>query len=384
MEKLLYHAEWALLGDGVCRQARKQVHALAKAGIRVGLTTIRYSEADAPQSVRDEVRPYLVNGSRLHSPIAIRQTVIHDAGYLQNLVNSKGVAARDSIVATWWERDRVDPQIIDVLRSCAELWVTCERNRMAFVGSGLPPDKVAVVPFPLTEQPRANTSPAPGKRFYHIGKWEPRKAHHELIGAFLLEFAPTEDATLTIQTRGFGKWNGYPTIEASVAHWKRDRAVAARGWTDALIARAVRVSTNSRSDAEIRAMHEQNNIYVSASHGEALDIPALEAKLSGNRLVHVGFGGSEDYAEPEDPSVPWRPGPVHPGYRWEAGACWAVYEPAALRKALRQAEPRCSAEPVGTLVAYSAEAVGALMRERITQLLQKRDRSGAALAGVLH
>lgn len=362
---LLYQAEWPLLGDGVCRQARRQAVALAQSGLRVGVVGIGYREDSAHPAAAKEIAAVRYNGAA-RTPVGIRQTVIHNPRYLRDLLTSRpGIGPKQSIVATWWERDRAHRDTVSVLRDCAELWVTCERNRTAFTSSGVPADRVHVVPYPLPDSHPAQAAPVPaGKRFYNIGKWEPRKNQAGLIGAFLHAYRPGE-ATLTIKTSAFGNFKHYPSPERALAQWKTAGSVRARGWTDAEIARHVDVITRSLEDREIDALHANNNIYVSASYGEALDIPALEAKNAGNRLVHVGFGGSEDYAEPDDVRVQWRIGPVDPHYNWEPGAQWAAYDAAALVEALAVASPRANRTDVLTLAGYRAAAVGQLMRDRI-------------------
>ncbi len=363
---LLYQAEWPLLGDGVCRQARRQAVTLSQTGLRVGVVGIGYKEDSAHPVAAKEIAAVRYNGSA-RTPAGIRQTVIHNPKYLRDLLASRpGIGAKQSIVATWWERDRAHRDTVNVLRECAELWVTCERNRTAFITSGLPAERVHVVPYPLPDSHPAQSAPVPaGKRFYNIGKWEPRKNQAGLIGAFLHAYRPGEGATLTIKTGAFGNFKHYPSSEKALAQWRATGSVRARGWTDAEIARHVRVLTHSLEDREIDGLHAENNIYVSASYGEALDIPALEAKSAGNRLVHVGFGGSEDYAEPDDVGVRWRPGPVDPHYGWEPGAQWAAYDAQALVDALGAASPRADRTAVPTLAGYRAAAVGQLMRDRL-------------------
>lgn len=363
---LLYQAEWPLLGDGVCRQARRQAVTLAQAGLRVGVVGIGYKEESAHPAAAKEIAGLRYNGSA-RTPAAIRQTVIHNPKYLRDLLSSRsGIGPKQSIVATWWERDRAHRDTVSVLRDCAELWVTCERNRTAFATSGVPADRVRVVPYPLPDSHPAQAAPIPtGKRFYNIGKWEPRKNQAGLIGAFLHAYRPGDGATLTIKTSTFGTFKHYPGSEKALAQWSATGSVRARGWTEVEIARHVQVLTRSLEDREIDALHADNNIYVSASYGEALDIPALEAKSAGNRLVHVGFGGSEDYAEPGDVQVPWRLGPVDPHYGWEPGAQWATYDAQALVAALAAASPRSDRSDVPTLAGYRAAAVGQLMRDRI-------------------
>ena len=363
---VLYQAEWPLIGDGVCTQARRQVVALASTGLRVGLIGISYREASAHPAAQQEVASVRYDG-RSPTPIGIRQTVIHNAHYLDGLLRSRrGLGPKQSVVATWWERDRAHPDIVSVLNRCAELWVACSRSRSAFIESGVPEARVHVVPYPLPEAHPAQASPVPeGKRFYNIGKWEPRKNQHGLIGAFLCAYRPGDNATLTVKTRHFSGFNGYPDCKQTLGIWAATDEVKARGWGPQEIAAHVRLLVEHVDDSAIAALHAENNIYVSASFGEGLDIPALEAKQAGNRLVHVGFGGSEDYAEATDIRLEWRLGPVDPSYRWEPGAQWAKYEHAALIEALAKAEPRENRENVTTLEAYRATNVGQLMRKRL-------------------
>ena len=110
-------------------------------------------------------------------------------------------------------------------------------------------------------------------------------------------------------------------------------------------------------------LHLENNIYVSASHGEAWGLPAYDAKLAGNRLVYVAWGGVCDFAADEDIAVPCELEPVHGSYRWEHGARWAGYQLSDLVEGLQRARlPESFARPAGFEEKFSMRAVGEKMR----------------------
>jgi glycosyltransferase involved in cell wall biosynthesis len=279
----------------------------------------------------------------------------------------------NTIIYTSWERDKVFPQLIEELKQVAQVWVPCFANKRAFVDSGMPEHKVKVIPYPYDPAsctiaaPRGREEVPPDLRFYHIGKWEPRKNQHQLIGAFLLAFTPKDRASLLIKTSGFGStWASYPPPEESVKFWLEDAEVQARGWTQKSFDRVVRIITDRISDEDIRRLHETNNIYVSCGHGEAWDIPAFEAKLAGNRLVYMGYGGPEDYADKDDVKLMTDMKPVHSQYDWEPDAQWGAVPTEVFAGALRRAKPpELRVCPPSYVRRYSYAAVGQLMQQAL-------------------
>lgn len=399
-----YQGPWRPLADGMARHVREQARALSL------YLPVNLSDAGTPHLFEHELEEEVLRAvgclQRVHCErqvCAVRHIVFNSPETLLSIVSPGGARLsgqvaeqavwRATVVYTSWERDRVGEQLVRELSRLGGVWVPCRANREAFVSSGLPPSLVHVVPYPfdgsenLAAQigaPRGQEEVPSGRRFYAIGKWEPRKAQDRLIGAFLLAFTPKQKVSLTIKTFGWGKWKNYPSMQESGARWASDPAVLANGWTRELMARRVRVIDERLSDVELADLHRQNNIYVSASHGEAWDIPAFEARLAGNSLVHVGYGGSEDYCSADEPNqwrVPYRMAEVHPDYGWESGALWAEYELADLVAALRQARPpERRYQPLHLGQRYSRAVVGALMRDLLCDMVSEQD---AALAMAL-
>lgn len=399
---VLYRADHETLEDGLCRQARAHARALA-AELPVALRSVNNrvrikdpvtgerivvlgsDDALAPAVYAEvgELRRRTVR----RNAVCVNHTVITSAanlwrllvpGYAQNDPKAVESILAASIVYTPWERDRVDADTIALLNNVGQVWLQCEANVRAFTASGLNPEKVRLVPNAFDEHAPLyalwrERSGAPqthlGRRFYTIGKWEPRKGHHQLIGAFLRTFSPSEAATLYIKTYEYRPWPGYPSIDESIAAWLDDPSVKEKGWTPGNFRAGLFVDTRYVSDQGIAEIHLQNDIYVSASHAEGWDYPAFDAVSIGNRLIHVGFGGSEDYAPADSVQIAWEPGPVDPAYEW-GDAQWAHFSLEALAAALSHARvaPPPAAVPVESVLRYRTADIGALMARHVREL----------------
>jgi glycosyltransferase involved in cell wall biosynthesis len=360
---IVYQAGYEQAGDGLARHARAQARALARAGVAVSLQSLPTSrmmlEDEIEESVRREVQ-HLRMTSVGSAPIAIRQIILHSHRYLENVVAPAGARLADfdnemkvyrsTVVYTSWERSTVHPEVVEILNRCGRVWVPCNMNYNVFRNAGV--RNVDVIPCPFDPEtsltagvaaPRGKETAPSGKRFYAIGKWEPRKNYHALIGAFLSAFTMEDRASLFLKTHEWGAWKDYPSIGESVEHWLSDFLVRDNGWTRDNYGKRLRVVTKKLPDEKILAIHRDNNIYVTCSHGEAWDLPAFDARVAGNRLVYTGWGGAEDYAAAEDIRILVEHGkvcePVHPGYGWESGAEWARCPVADIMHALVEAEP---------------------------------------------
>lgn len=394
---VVFRADHETEDDGMCRQARLHARALARY-FPVCLQSIGHRVRHGSQSFSNagddllSPRVWQEVGELRHTTIRnVLVTVYHTLcsqatkglltpDYLRfDLGAADRVLAR-AIVYTPWERSVVSPEIIEVLKRCGQVWLQCERNRAVFVASGLPKEKTRLIPNAydpsgaVPEIARISTVP-PGKRFYSIGKWEPRKNQHGLVGAFLSTFRPKDSASLTIKTSHFGNWRDYPSPRDSVAHWLGKPQVKSAGWTAENVTSRLFILEGTLPEDRIVALHRMNNIYVSASHAEGWDYPAFDAKTAGNALVHVGFGGTEDYADESDVPLAWSGlEPVHEGYGWEPGAQWAAYDIEELCRCLRYAkapERRYFRDDLAQR--FGVNAAGREMRRAVEDLVTEND-----------
>lgn len=408
-----YQAAWQSASDGFARHARMQALALAAAGLPVVLRPLGqvkdlldvespYIDSDFQAAIDLVARAYpeardltvprphrevrhLVQNSIARTVLAIRHVILGSPQALESIVAPPGARLagleverqvyRSTIVYTSWERSTVSQDLVDVLNRLAGVWVPCRMNARVFERAGVknvstfpcPYDPKTSLPIRFAE-PFGSTRVPDGKRFYSIGKWEPRKNYHALVGAFLTAFKATDRVSLFIKTSPFGPWKDYPSPAESLARWTADPAVLQNGWTEKKVRERVVIADAIVPEHTLMELHRTNNIYVSASHGEAWDLPAFDAKLAGNRLVYAGWGGPEDYAEEEDVCIldePWLTA-VEPEYGWEPDAKWAAVPIGDIGHALRvAAPPRTRRVPARFYGRYSLAAVGEAMRNAL-------------------
>ncbi len=407
---IIYQGEFETPWDGTSAAVRLHARALAAQGVPLLLKSISHvvvNEHGAiepvhivglPDEVRAEVGHLLLTSIRYGAPV-IKHVVVRSAEHLRKLIVPNGaIPPTDDLeyIAKWraaiyanvilytvWERDRVEPEIIRQLGRAAEVWVPCEHNQAMLIAHGL--SNVYVVPHPydpadpicrlIERKPQTDQV----VRFYSIGRWEPRKGFVEMIEAFLRAFKPGERVLLTIKYGGSGSWNDYPTPDQAIT---LGIAASSNGWTEETAHKHITLIDGKLKRSRIIELHFRNNIYVSASHGEGWALPAFEAKLSGNRMVHVPWGGTADFRGSNDVSVPYQKGPVHPSYGWERDAEWATYNVLDLAACLRFAAKEFWEEvpwaarffrPVDMVGRFSMDAVGKLMLERVRHVLKGRE-----------
>jgi len=401
---VMYQAEWETPWDGTAVAARLHARALAAQGVPVLLKSFSgvvvndegmpepVFAVGLPDSVKAEVGT-LPETSIQTLSVMLRHLVVRGQGALENFLMPRHVVHADPVVLmglrnavydstityTVWERDRMAAGVAAQLARCGQAWVPCRQNAAMLIRSGVPAEKVHVVPHPYEPTDPicrlTGRRPQSGRRFYTIGRWEPRKGLHELVGAFMQAFRPDDDVTLTIKTSA-GKWLGYPTPDESIAGWLKQYDYWKNPET---LGQHLKVDTRRYPRSKILKLHFDSNVYVSASHGEAWALPAFEAKLAGNRVVHVPYGGTTDFCEPEDVPVAYGMEAVHPSYGWEPDAEWASFTGDALAAALRKVTaPSEYVRPSHYERVFGFDAVGRQMADLIIGQLDRVDPKAAA------
>lgn len=406
---VLYQGDWETPFDGTAIAVRKHARALAATGIPVLLKSFNSVVVNAsgvaepvkavgvPIEVQAEIGNLNMSSVGRVFPI-IKHAVVPNAERVSQML-MRGMALRvddpevyitsqqavysATIMYTVWERNYVHPDIALHLSEIGECWVPCEHNKQLLRSAGV--DRVRVVPHPYDPEEdicklvrRARVPD--GRHFYSIGAWQPRKGFHELLGAFLLQFRRREDVSLTIKYSG-GGWPNYPSPKESIEQWLSESQVRRNSWTRTDIALLEGMQDFSHTAAPIRLvagriprsriveLHYRHNIYVCSSHGEAWCLPAFDAKLAGNRMVHVAYGGTADFDDDEDVRVPWSLGDVPRSYNWEPEAQWANYDVWSLAGALGSVVPPARfAQPLGFEERFGAAAVGSKMADAIQAL----------------
>lgn len=374
------HAK-ALYLTGVPLHLRSRSFLVANHGV---VSLSEYSELD--KDVLGEID--MITQSSFDEVLLTIQHLVPTVGALEEIVFPRNVMAYSpegaarlralTIVNTVIERDRVSGDVAGLLNQVGRVWVPCEQNRQALITSGVAANKVVAIGHPYFDDDpfltKGEARSAPPFRFLHIGKWEPRKDQHRLIGAFLLAFTPKDDVELVLKCGQFGSWHNYPlSIAHSVVSWLRDDDVQKQGWTEADARRAIKVMTKHMPRADLAKLYRECDCYVSCGHAEGFDLPAFDAKLSGLPMIYVPFGGPSDFADVRsDIAVAVKQlEDCHAGYGW-TGCRWAMFGVLDLVAALTEARSRkirCEADYLQAK--FGSQSVGQAMRRSCAQLFDE-------------
>lgn len=402
---VLYQGEWETESDGNAFAVRKHARALADAGLPVLLKSFSnvvvtdgipetVPTVGLPERVRQEVRGLhrtsvsrftpmikhmvIANAERLSR--TLMRGLIGPADRAELVIGAQQAAYQATIIYSVWERSFISQDVARHLALMAENWVPCEHNAELLRNAGV--ERVRVVPHPYDPEDdicklvRRVPDTHGWRLFYSIGKWEPRKGYANLIVAFLKTFKPEDKVVLTIKYSG-GQWRDYPSPEEAVTLALSLPSVQANGWSPEKLDGRLVLLGKRLSRSRIVEVHYRNNIYVNSSHGEGWCLPAFEAKLAGNALVHVAYGGTADFAHIRDRRVPYRMGPVHASYGWEPGAEWADYDIDQLGEALKAAEPPERFQAPDGYERFTAQAVGQQMRGYVMNQARRLDTAAA-------
>lgn len=381
---VLYQAPWEQVADGFNEHARRCARALALTGCPVHLRSFRGSVNVDPE-LRVSLAP-LLDASIARYSVQIQQfifteTIAQTMGMHRFLSEAElAVINQYRVLYSVWERDRVSPQIVTLLNRMGQVWVACWRNVDMLERCGVDRAKIKVVPVPYFDDDpllklRGRTR-APGPpHFYHIGKWEPRKAQDKILEAFMRAFRPGE-ATFVLKTSSKSPTlDGYPAgPKEAIQALLTTSAVQQNGWTLGNVLRSIFLVQKNLTDEQMTKLHAMGDIYVTLSRGEGFDMPAFDAKLAGNAMVFTPSGGSWDFAASDDYLVPERGSvPCHPFYGWEKDARYLYFDidsaVAAMQQAARDVKPvrPYVGEPVSA--GYRAEIVGENMLRNLWEVV---------------
>lgn len=323
-EVLVFETLWQNSADGWSTASRAYARAMASAGVDVRLKSwardVELDEAVAreiPPKMREPVSDwdYHVFSCPLGSPEKHREVGTFELFHKLN--------KPPRFFYTMFERRRVQPEIITELNRLEGVWVPCSMNHRVLVEAGCRTS--AWIPYPYFDDDPYLSLPPPRREprtFLWIGRWEPRKAPHNLIRAFFRAFKPGE-ARLILKI-GPSPWvrssylGPYDVIGVNLG----------RGWTRAAAAKDIEVVEGRLTLEEMRALHARSDVYVSASRGEGIDLPAFAAKLAGRRVVTTASGGPEDFLDEDDIVVPSTQDLAAPEYEWiwGPGALYTDYD----------------------------------------------------------
>lgn len=400
-EGVFYRGPWTMEFDGFNGHVRRCAYALSLTGLPVHL---QESRPTMPEDPPETVFPYSPFDPRIEKlsecsfskqMVAIHQVVLDDS-LANNLISHASYdfvlmskLNRLKIISTVFERDGLSVAIKKALNAVGHVWVACHDNRRMLERNGVSKERITVVPLPFfDDEPVAEfraqeRRPGP-PRFYHIGKWEPRKSQNLMLEAFLLAFKPGE-AKFVLKTSPF--YRGNDDFPVSVGDCLRvllgRNEVQANGWTAETVKKWVEVVDAYVDASVIHKLHGFGDVYVTYSRGEGFDMPAYDARLAGRPVIHTPTGAPLDlHEEGIDINVqPTGLRPVHDAYRhWGSGCTYfelsvkplvEAYREMAASFTRRRAALLESYASSGFMASYAAPAVGTTMRKSVEDVMAR-------------
>gem|GEM_PF-2015213 len=202
------------------------------------------------------------------------------------------------IVMQPYEFGALPRRLLVAFERADEVWTPSSASRQAFVRSGIPPEKVQIIPNgvnPERFRPTGPLRPLPTQkhfRFLFVGGTTFRKGIDILLRAYARAFTAEDDVCLVI--KAFGQESVYrgSTMEELI---ERFRQMAG--------APEIVLLSERLSDEEMPELYRACTVFVSPYRGEGFSLPTLEAMACGLPVVVTAGGATDDFV---DESVGWR------------------------------------------------------------------------------
>jgi glycosyltransferase involved in cell wall biosynthesis len=226
-----------------------------------------------------------------------------------------------------------------------EIWVPSSWVRDCYIRSGVPGDKVAVIPNGVDlnlyrpDGPRYPLKTRKRFKFLFVGGPIMRKGIDVLLETYTETFTDQDDVCLVLKTLGSTSFYGGSGVEQAL---DRIRALPNSP--------AIEHISPDLTDAEVASLYRASDALVHPYRGEGFGMPIAEAMASGLPVIVTGDGAALDFCDVSNGYLiparrvgfiePNLPPPAAPGY-WLAAP-----DPAALGQLMRRAveEPEVGRE----------------------------------------
>jgi len=292
---IIFATSWKRLHDGWCIASRKYALAMHEAGVHLNMhETADLLDVPLDEEVAIEMKPILEVPFSPQLDYYLYSGLL--GGWHRMKLITKSFHTQPVTVGyhSFFERANLESELVRELRKVS-LLTTSKTNAKVFYAHGL--NDVERIPYPWFENDPLRAIPITSstRRFYWIGRFEPRKAPDRLIRAFMTAFKPGE-ASLTMKLSTFT----FPGLDSSPEAIILDQLKEGNGWTVHNWSEHIILIREKLTNAEMIQLHADNDVYVSSAHGEGLELGAWAAKQAGRMLVVTESGGPEDIVSDSD------------------------------------------------------------------------------------
>jgi glycosyltransferase involved in cell wall biosynthesis len=230
-----------------------------------------------------------------------------------------------------WEYGGLPDDWVEALECVDEVWCPSEYVRQCYISSGVPPERVCLVPNGVAthrfrpDGPRYPLRSAGTTKFLFVGGTIHRKGIDVLLQSYVDAFTAADDVSLVIKSTGATSYYNATNQNDLI------RAVAARPG-----APEIELVEAELDPDEIAALYRSCDVLVHPYRGEGFALPVAEAMATSLPVVVTGFGACLDFCDERNayliPSTPQQIEMTTPSRR---GYWWAEPDGAALQRLLR-------------------------------------------------
>lgn len=310
--------------SGYAKAARQNILALYGLGVPITLAPITFEKA----------RPDLgEDGAILESldrkKIEYNVVIMHCTPEFYSRYREEG---KLNVGYTIWETTKLHPAWKDYINNNVDgLFVGCEWNVKVFKDSGVTVP-IFNAPHCISTEGLAEAKPFDVKgvdkstfMYYSIFQWTERKSPLDLIKAYWQAFPNNEDVALVLKTyRSDYSDNEKEAIRTTIRRLKK--VCPADNYPP------IYLISDMLTEDEINGLHVRGDCYASLDRGEGFGLSPFQAGAVGNPIIVTGFGGTTEYAKPNNSylvdyvEIPVFGMPWSPWYKLEQN--WAQASPA--------------------------------------------------------
>ncbi len=184
------------------------------------------------------------------------------------------------IAYTTWEGVGAAIPLLEALMPFDRVWVPSECNKQC-IETLFAPYSVDVVPHPYDADRRWSRTEEGTYTFLYVGAWALRKNVEGVIKAYSRSFTPADDVLLQLHCAGAAP----------------DACLLAQVATGLSLEQMppIAFSAERVSDEDLWSLHQISHCFVTASRGEAWNLPAFNAMLAGQHVIAPRGQGSDDF-----------------------------------------------------------------------------------------